>query len=202
MIAFLHGELVDVLENLVVIDCNGLGYEVNVPLSIHDKLPRVGEKIKLYTYLQVKEDLMALYGFHNKEDLSLFKLLITVNGIGPRGALGILSAISASELRFAILAEDVKAITKAPGIGAKTASKMILELKDKFKLEEAFETSFANKASQKEQGNGLELVKDEAIQALIALGYSSTEALKAVRGVELTQGMTAEDVIKKSLRNL
>lgn len=202
MISFVRGELAEVFESSVVIDCNGLGYEVNVPLTVHGNLPRIGQMVKLYTYHQVKEDLVALFGFTSREDLSVFKLLITVNGIGPKGALGILSAISTDDLRFAILAEDAKAIAKAPGIGAKTASKLILELKDKFKLEEAFEASFLRKSEAVATSNGLEAVKEDAIQALVALGYSSTEALKAVRGVEVTEGMTSEDVIKKSLRKL
>jgi Holliday junction DNA helicase RuvA len=202
MISFVRGELAEVFENSVVIDCNGMGYEVNVPVTVHGNLPRIGQLVKLYTYLQVKEDMVALFGFTNREDLSVFKLLITVNGIGPKGALGILSAISTDDLRFAILAEDAKAIAKAPGIGAKTASKLILELKDKFKLEEAFEASFLRKTEAVATSNGLEAVKEEAIQALVALGYSSTEALKAVRGVELTENMSSEDLIKKSLRKL
>ncbi len=202
MISFVQGELAEVFENSVVIDCNGMGYEVNIPLTVHEKLPRIGQRIKLYTYLQVKEDMVALFGFADREDLSVFKLLITVNGIGPKGALGILSAISTDDLRFAILAEDAKAIAKAPGIGAKTASKLILELKDKFKLEEAFEASFLRKSEAVSTSGGFEAVKEEAIQALVALGYSSTEALKAVRGVELTEGMSSEDLIKKSLRKL
>lgn len=202
MISFVRGELAEVYENSVVIDCNGMGYEVYVPLTVHGNLPRIGQMVKLYTYLQVKEDMVALFGFTTREDLSVFKLLITVNGIGPKGALGILSTISTDDLRFAILAEDARAIAKAPGIGAKTASKLILELKDKFKLEEAFEASFLRKKEADTTSNGLESVKEEAIQALVALGYSSTESLKAVRGVELTEGMSSEDLIKKSLRKL
>lgn len=202
MISFIRGELAEVFENSVVIDSNGMGYEVYVPLTVHGNLPRIGQMVKLYTYLQVKEDMVALYGFTSREDLTVFKLLITVNGIGPKGALGILSSISTDDLRFAVLAEDAKAIAKAPGIGAKTASKVILELKDKFKLDEAFEASFLHKSGAAPTSNGLEAVKEEAIQALLALGYSSTEALKAVRGVELTEGMSSEDLIKKSLRKL
>jgi Holliday junction DNA helicase RuvA len=202
VISFVRGELVEVLETTVIIDCNGMGYEVYVPQTVYDTLPGIGQTVKLHTYMQVKEDLVALFGFTCREDLSVFKLLITVNGIGPKGALGILSAISINDLRFAILAEDAKAIARAPGIGAKTASKLILELKDKFKLEEAFEASFNRKHDLRTTVDGMEGVKEEAIQALIALGYSSTEALKAVRSVELVDGITSEDLIKKSLKKL
>jgi Holliday junction DNA helicase RuvA len=202
VISFIRGELVEIFENTVIIDCNGMGYEVYVPQTVYENLPRIGQLVKLYTYLQVKEDLMALFGFTSREDLSVFKLLITVNGIGPKGALGILSAISVNDLRYAILAEDAKAIAKAPGIGAKTASKLILELKDKFKLEEAFEESLNRKQDLRTTGDGMDSVKEEAIQALISLGYSSTEALKAVRSVEIVEDMTSEELIKKSLKKL
>lgn len=202
MISFVRGELIDVFENTVVIDCNGLGYEINIPMTVHEDLPRIGQEVRLYTYLQVKEDMVALFGFMKREDLAVFKLLITVNGIGPKGALGILSAISTDDLRFAILAEDAKAIAKAPGIGAKTASKVILELKDKFKLEEAFESSFHDKQIHVMSSNLSESVKEETIQALIALGYSSTESLRAVRSVEFVEGMTSQELIRICLKKL
>lgn len=199
MFAFIKGELAEIAENYVVVENQGIGYEINVPTTVHTDLPSLGEMVKLYTYFQVKEDGVALFGFLNREDLTVFKLLITVNGIGPKGALGILSAITTDDLRFAILSEDAKAISKAPGIGAKTAGKLILELKDKFKLEDAFEASFQTKMNL--SVNDMGPVKEEAIQALVALGYSNTEALKAVKAVVLTEGMTADEVLRKSLKN-
>ncbi len=205
MINFICGELAEIGENNVVIDNHGMGYEVNVPQTVFRTLPSVGSKVKLYTYLQVKEDGIALFGFTKKEDLRVFRLLITVNGIGPKGALGILSAITTDELRFAVLADDAKAIAKAPGIGAKTASKLILELKDKFKLEDAFLASY-ERAQEGQMSllepEGIEGVREEAIQALVALGYSASEALKAVKQVAIVSGMTAEDVIKASLKRV
>ena len=205
MINFICGDLAEIGENYVVIDNHGMGYEVNVPQTVFRTLPSVGSKVKLHTYLQVKEDGIALFGFTKKEDLKVFRLLITVNGIGPKGALGILSAITTDELRFAVLADDAKAIAKAPGIGAKTASKLILELKDKFKLEDAFLASYER--TQEGQMSllepaGIEGVREEAIQALVALGYSASEALKAVKQVAIVSGMTAEDVIKASLKRV
>jgi Holliday junction DNA helicase RuvA len=201
MLAFIQGELAEVRENYVVVDNNGMGYEIFIPHTVHSYLPAIGDKVKLHTYLQVREDGMALFGFLNREDLAMFKLLITVNGIGPKGAIGILSAISTDDLRFAVIAEDVKAISKAPGIGAKTASKLILELKDKFKLEDAFEASFQSNQMVSTGGKNNDGIREEAIQALVALGYSATDSLKAVKAVEITSNMTSEDVLKLSLRN-
>ena len=131
----------------------------------------------------------------------MFKLLITVNGIGPKGALGILSSISADDIRFAVIAEDVKAIAKAPGIGNKTAGKLILELKDKFKLETAFEQRLLNQEG-KLSGSGIFGKREEAIQALTVLGYSGTEALKIVNQIDFTEDMTSEEILKLCLKKM
>ena len=134
---------------------------------------------------------MILYGFLSKDDLEIFKLLITVSGIGPKGGLAILSTLSADDLRFAILSGDSKAISKAPGIGAKTAQRVILDLKDKLSLEDAFEKKLENQAS----GAAVSMnssVKNDAVMALNALGYSSTESLKAVSKVDITDDMDVE----------
>ena len=143
-----------------------------------------------------------MFGFLSKDDLNIFKLLITVNGIGPKGAAGILGAISADDLRFAVLSEDAKAIAKAPGIGAKTASKLILELKDKFKLEDAFEMKLQNTMMTAETRKETEGIRNDAVQALVALGYSGTDAMRAVKAVEITEGMTTDELLKLSLRNI
>ncbi len=203
MIAYIKGELTEVKNKYLIIDHHGMGYEIAVPESVIEEVSgMIGDTIKIYTYLHVKEDGMSLYGFSSKDDLSVFKLLLTVNGIGPKGALGILSAISADNLRFAVLSDDVKAISKAPGIGAKTAGKLILELKDKFKLEDAFEAKFSHNETFQGTGSPATGIREEAAQALIALGYSQTEALAAVRKVELKENITVEDVLKQSLRQL
>lgn len=201
MIAYLKGELAEVKENYVVIEVNNIGYEVYLPSSSIMELPSKGSTIKLYTYLHVREDAVGLFGFLTKDDLEMFKLLITVNGIGPKGALGILSAISADDIRFAVLAEDSKAIAKAPGIGNKTAGKLILELKDKFKLETAFEQKLANQA-QKQEGSGIFAKKEEAIQALTVLGYSGTDAIKIVNQIDITDDMTSEQILKQCLKKI
>ena len=201
MISYLKGELTEIKGNYIVIEVGNIGYEVNLPASAIGKLPDRGTAIRIYTYLHVREDAVGLFGFLTKDDLEMFKLLITVNGIGPKGALGILSSITADDIRFAVLADDAKLIAKAPGIGNKTASKLILELKDKFKLETAFEQRLLN---QQETPMASDVLgkKEEAVQALTALGYSGTEALKMVNRIDITQDMSSEDLIKLCLKNV
>lgn len=143
---------------------------------------------------------MELYGFLTRDDLNVFKLLLGVSGIGPKGALAILTVMTPDDLRFAVLGEDAKAIAKAPGIGSKTAQRLILELKDKLKLEDVFERKAAS--AEAGQGDALSGVKSEAVQALAALGYSSSEALKAVNGVELIPDITVEEVLKAALKQM
>ena len=205
MIHFVKGELETVTENMVVVENNGIGFEIMVPLSVVSNLPQTGNEVKIYTYTYVREDALQLYGFLTRDELAMFKLLITVNGIGPKGALGILSVMDADALRFAILADDAKSISKAPGIGGKTASKLILELKDKMDFEEAVENVLGKGEAAATAGNtpgDSGVAANEAIQALVALGYTSTEAVKAVKRVELTEGMTVEEILKAGLKNL
>lgn len=205
MISYIKGELAEVFEEGVIIESGGIGYEIKMPLSSISNLPRTKNEIKIYTYLHVREDAIGLFGFLTRDDLRTFKLLITVNGIGPKGALGILSAITPDDLRFAILSDDAKTISKAPGIGSKTASKLILELKDKFKLEDVFEESFINHSKNQPSGMtapALYELKKEAIDALVVLGYSGTDAAKVISGIDIKEGMTSEEVLKLCLKNL
>lgn len=201
MISYLKGELAEIKENYVVVEVGNIGYDVFLPTSAIYELPPAGSSIKLYTYLHVREDAISFFGFLTKDDLEIFKLLITVNGIGPKGALGILSGISADELRFAVLAEDTKTLSKAPGIGKKTAAKLILELKDKFTLETAFEQRLQNQ-SQTAELSGIAGKKEETVQALTVLGYSASESLKLVNQVAITEDMTSEDMLKMCLKKL
>ena len=200
MIAYIKGSLEDVTQGKVVIEQNGVGYEIQVPANLPEQLPSIGSELKLHTYLHVREDAMQLFGFLTKGDLEMFQLLITVSGIGPKGALGILSVLSAEDLRFAILAGDVKAISSAPGIGKKTAEKTVLELRDKVKLEDAFVQKLNNTVQK--TANTSQKAQQEAIEALVALGYSQTEALKAVRKVKITEDMNTETVLKLGLKQL
>ena len=200
MYSYLKGELVEILDDTIVVEVNNVGYNVHIPASMIDNFTGTGQKIKIYTYLHVKEELMELYGFLTRDDLNVFKLLLGVSGIGPKGALAILTVMTPDDLRFAVLGEDAKAIAKAPGIGSKTAQRLILELKDKLKLEDVFERKAAS--AEAGQGDALSGVKSEAVQALAALGYSSSEALKAVNGVELIPDITVEEVFKAALKQM
>lgn len=203
MIGYLKGELAEIKEAYAVVEVGNIGYEVFLPSTTIMGLPALGSMVKLYTYLHVREDAISLFGFRTKDDLEMFKLLITVNGIGPKGALAILSSITADDLRFAVLAEDVKTIAKAPGIGNKTASKMILELKDKLKLETAFEQRLANNTESKQGSMSLIASKrEEATEALTVLGYSASEALKLVNQIDITEDMTSEEILKLCLKRM
>ena len=199
MISYIKGELVEVTDNSIVLDHHGMGFSIMMPGSILDKLPPVGSELKVHTYLYVKEDILDLYGFLTRDDLKIFKLLITVNGIGPKGALGILSALSPDDLRFAVLAGDSKTISKAPGIGSKTAQKLIIELKDKLKIEDVLDGSGDGYVSQSDMSD---TASAEAVMALTALGYSAADATRAVRMVENVQSMDSEAILKAALKKL
>ena len=200
MYAYKKGELAEINTDHIVIEAGGIGYQVFISLQTFDYLPSVGENLKIYTYLYLREDAMILYGFLTKDDLELFKLLISVSGIGPKGGLAILSTLEADDLRFAILSGDAKAISKAPGVGGKTAQRVILELKDKLSLEDAFEAKTEHVQKNAAAAGGS--VKNDAVMALTALGYSSTESLKAVSAVEITEDMDVEEVLKAALKHL
>lgn len=199
MYSYIKGELVEILDDVIVVEAGQIGYNIHIPASMIDNFTGTGQEVKIYTYLQVKEDDMQLYGFLTRDDLNIFKLLLGVNGIGPKGALAVLSVMTPDDLRFAVLGEDAKSIAKAPGIGNKTAQRVILELKDKISLEDAFAAKTEHIA---EQQSITSTVKNEAVQALTALGYSSSEALKAINGVELTEDITVEDVLKQALKQM
>lgn len=201
MYAYIKGILAEITEDAIIVENQGIGYEIAVPGQVFDYLPSVGEEVKIYTYHYVREDAILLYGFLTKEDVRIFKMLIGVSGIGPKGALSILSVLSTDDLRFAILGDDAKAIAKAPGVGAKTAQRVIIELKDKLSLEDAFEQKLANQA-QKAELNPTVGVKNEAILALTSLGYSQSEALKVLQGIEISPDDQVEDVLKMALKQM
>lgn len=201
MYAYIKGILAEITEDAIIVENQGIGYEIAVPGQVFDYLPSVGEEVKIYTYHYVREDAILLYGFLTKEDVRIFKMLIGVSSIGPKGALSILSVLSTDDLRFAILGDDAKAIAKAPGVGAKTAQRVIIELKDKLSLEDAFEQKLANQA-QKAELNPAVGVKNEAILALTSLGYSQSEALKVLQGIEISPDDQVEDVLKMALKQM
>ncbi|WP_302326643.1 Holliday junction branch migration protein RuvA [Enterocloster lavalensis] len=205
MISYIKGPLTAIEEDVIVVEAGGVGMGIHVPLSVLDRLPGIGREVTVYTYFQVREDAMSLYGFLNRQDREMFRQLIGVNGVGPKAALGILSTMTPDDLRMAIVTGDAKAISRAPGIGPKTAQRLILDLKDKVSMEEVL----GNLALPSDGGAsaalgtiGMGEAAKEAVQALVALGYSNVEANKAVKQVEVTETMTAEDVLKASLRYL
>ena len=203
MISFICGQVADITENSVIIETGGIGYEIFMTGEAIEQAARMEGKVKIHTYFQVREDAMQLYGFWHKDDLQVFRLLLSVNGIGPKAALGVLSGLSADELRFAVLSDDVKTLSRAPGIGKKTAQKLILELKDKLKLEDAFEKKLMHE--QENAGlNGTDFHdgRQEAVEALTALGYSSSEALKAVHKVTDVDPGDVEAILKAALKQL
>lgn len=199
MISFVKGRLVETGTDHIVVENQGIGYLIFVPASVLDQMPASGSEVKIYTYLYVREDALCLYGFLTRDDLHVFKLLITVNGIGPKGALGILSTISPDNLRFAVLAGDTKTISKAPGIGSKTAQKLIIELKDKLKLEDVFgEDDPVIQAVPQ----GAKSSSNEACTCHGWLWDILAEALKAVRQCEIREDMTSDEILKLALKNV
>lgn len=199
MYAYFKGLLVVKREDSVILEVNNIGYNLFMPKSSLEQLPHTGNIITVYTYTYVKEDALQLYGFLTHDDLTLFKMLLTVSGIGPKGALGILSTLSCDDLRFAILSEDAKAIAKSPGIGAKTAQKVVIELKDKISLEDTIATRQEN-VTARVSGTSPDIT--EAVEALVSLGYSSSDALKAVRQIEGSDQMGVEAILKEALKKL
>ena len=202
MYSYIKGEIVEILEDTIVVENHEIGYNIRIPGSILDSLDGIGQHVKIYTYTYIREDAMQLYGFLTRDDLNVFKLLLGVSGIGPKGALAILSVMTPDDLRFAVLGEDDRIIAKAPGIGKKTAQRLIIELKDKLNLEEAFNMKSANVAAKQTTVSLKHTVKNEAVQALVALGYSQAEAMKAINVLEVTEETTVEEVLKAALKQM
>lgn len=196
MISYIRGELAAIGEEQVVVEVQGIGYGIFMPGQAMTMLPPIGSEVKIHTYLNVREDAMQLFGFLTKDDLKVFRLLIGVNGIGPKGGLNILSKMTPDDLRFAVLAGDVKAISAAPGIGKKTAEKLIIELKDKLNIDDVLTKE---EEAMSVPAGGADM-QSEAVQALVALGYGSAESLKAVKKVPMTETMTVEELLKQSLK--
>ena len=203
MIRYIKGTLEMIEEDAVILDNQGFGYRILVSPAMMDRLPVMGGEMKLYTYLNVREDAMQLFGFGNVDELEIFQMLITVSGIGPKAGLSILGTLSADDIRFAVLADDAAAIAKAPGVGAKTAKKVIVELKDKIAAKETVDAVLekaAGKGAVKEENAGVSKASAEAVEALAALGYSAAEALKAVKQIENAGELTTEELLKQALK--
>lgn len=199
MISYIKGILEDMSPGMVVVDNHGIGYQMMVPMR-GESFPKIGQEIKIYTHMHVREDDVSLFGFLSKEEKEAFELLIGVNGIGPKVGLSVLSTLSVYELKMAVISEDVKIISKTPGLGPKGAKKLILELKDKLSFEEL-----------EEDGVGAEIFDTFAdssdsvmitIEGLVSLGYSKSEAAIAVNKVEDAKDLTPEELLKKALKNI
>jgi len=202
MLSYIIGEVAEISADTVVVENNGIGFNIKTSAMTIDSLPPVGDMVRIYTYLHVREDAMQIFGFLSQDELEVFKLLLNVNGIGPKGALGILSAISTDDLRFAVLSDDVNLIKSCPGVGAKTAQKLIIELKDKLRLEDAFEMAVNNNNKKNTVQDNTVIVMNEAVEALVSLGYSSKDAIAAVKKVENIQNKNSEQILKEALKGL
>lgn len=199
MIGFVQGKVDAISEDNVVIDTGGIGYNVRISVKTAQELPGIGQEVRLYTYTSVREDGISLFGFLSRDSLDIFKKIITVNGIGPKGGLAVLSVMSADELKFAIISGNAQAITKAPGIGKKTAERVILDLKDKISVED---TQIQKEISSYDGLPQTGKAQSEAVEALTALGYSATDALHAVRQIEHAEEMDVEAILKLALKNM
>lgn len=201
MIAYVHGVIDDISEDNVVVDVGGIGYNVRISADTAARLPGEGESVRLYTYTLVREDAFQLYGFLSRNDLDIFKKCITVNGIGPKGALAILSVMDADSLRYAIMTGDAKAISRAPGIGARTAERLILDLKDKIQIDDVLigreiaATVAGNQTYDSPQ-------KKEAVEALVSLGYGQAESIKAVNSIPDIEELDSGAILKAALKKM
>lgn len=199
MYAYIKGIVVEKDDENIVIEANNIGYNIRVAAGISKKLPSVGGEAKVYTYTSVREDAFWLYGFSSKEELGLFKLLITVSGIGPKGAMGLLSVMDADTVKLAIISQDSKMIAKAPGIGAKSAGRIILELKDKIDMCDVLGNNTEDNSASSNQAD---FIRQEASEALVALGYTVSDAYRVLQTMTIDENTSVENVIKQALRKM
>ena len=205
MYAFFKGNVVQVNSDSIVLETNNIGYNIIMSgRDLSELMP--GDEVKVYTYTSVREDAIWLYGFLDRESLDFYKLLLTVSGVGPKGAMGILSGASLDEIQVAIIAQDAKALSKMPGIGAKTAARIILDLKDKVSAGDILGgLSGGNDAASGKAGTQTKAssgVKAEATEVLTTLGYSASEAMKVLNKLEYPDDISAEDLVAMALREL
>lgn len=200
MINFVEGKLKEILENRIVVETSGVGYDIFFPASNFKNLPGLEENIKVFTYMHVKEDEMSLYGFLTREDKEMFLKLLTVSGVGPKGALSIISTLGFSTLMKAISSEDSKLIASVQGIGSKTASKICIELGDKVRKMN-FEGKVDIIKTNNEINSKVNAIKDEAVEALVKLGYKESKARELISTLTLSGDETASDILKLALKN-
>ena len=204
MYEYIKGRYIGINKDYIIVENNGIGYKIFTSGATMAEMPKVNEEIMLYLEQIVREDFIGLYGFKDREELEMFKLLISISGVGAKAALSLLSISRINNLKYAIIMEDDKHLCRAPGIGKKTAGRIILELKDKIDLEEVFETKqeHVRETEGKMESKEENAAKKDAVDALTALGYSSTEALRAVRQTGVTQDMDVETILKLALKNI
>ncbi|WP_346935077.1 Holliday junction branch migration protein RuvA [Clostridium sp.] len=195
MYEYIKGIFKSIEKEYIVIECGNIGYKIFTSGSTISNIPSIDQQVKIYTHQIVREDFIGLYGFLTREEISMFNLLISINGVGPKAALSLMSIANVSTLKYAIITDDDKLITKAPGIGKKTAQRIILELKDKINVGDAIPEGATI--------NHIDIDNEklsEAVGALIALGYSDKEAEKAVEKADKSKNV--EDIIKECLKIL
>ena len=200
MIGRLRGTLVEKYPPHVILDVQGVGYELEVPMTTLYRLPAVGEPLTLHTHLVVREDAQLLYGFYEKRDRELFRELIRLNGVGPKLALALMSGLEVDELVRCVQAQDTSALMKVPGVGKKTAERLLVELKDRFK---AWETlpGMSTLVIEPSAGPAVSSAENDAVSALISLGYKPQEASRAVAGIK-EDGLSSEDLIRRALKGM
>ncbi len=198
MLAYIKGNLEAISDDSVVIENNNIGYLIKTTGKVLSRLPAMHSLIMLYTYMYVREDEISLYGFLTTEELEVFKLLINISGVGPKAASSILSTLSVDELRMAVLSDDTKAISKANGIGAKGAQRIIIELKDKLRIEDMISFN-GSEDSADNNSNG---VIGEVTMALASMGFSNSDAMKAIKNVDSYESMSVEELLKKALKKI
>lgn len=201
MLAYVKGSLEIKTKGYIVVETNGIGYKIFMPESTIEKLGNVGENIQVYTFMRVREDDISLYGFLTNEELRMFELLLSVSGIGAKGALTILSNIAPSQFALAVISNDIGILKKLPGIGPKTAGRAILELQDKLKKEQKITISESEEESSLQKAMIDDEKIAEAISALQVLGYSKREIIQALEKVDMSS-LSVEDIIRKGLNNL
>ena len=202
MIGRLRGTLAEKQPPHLIVDVNGLGYELEVPMTTLYRLPRVGESVTLHTHLVVREDAHLLYGFAEKRERELFRELIRLNGVGPKLALALMSGLEADELVRCVQAQDTSALVRVPGVGKKTAERLLVELKDRFKAWETSPAMFALVSDGPLPASSTSNGEADAVSALISLGYKPQEASKAVAAIEGKNGLSSEELIRRSLKGM
>lgn len=202
MFSYIRGTLADIDDNVVTVENNGIGYGMSASLNTIRQLPAIGSEVKLNTKLIPKEDSLTLYGFYDKEELKMFELLLCVSGIGPKGALAILGNMTVSDIQFAVAGGDAKAFAAAPGIGKKTAERIIIDLKDKVDIIGAFEAKITSDLSGTKKAAPDTSVKEEVLEALVALGYSPSNAARALDKMTITESTTTEQLLSDTLKQM